>query len=88
MADFEPTAEELQHLGEMLKKEEFRKLLAEYAEEISNPEQRQVPTILLVRLESALFSDPVSQKVARKTRRKSGRWKHSRATTLPSSTPR
>jgi hypothetical protein len=32
----------LKAIGEAMKNEEFRKLLAEYAEEISNPESKQV----------------------------------------------
>lgn len=35
-------AQEAGQLKEALKKEEFRKLLKEYAEEISNPENKQV----------------------------------------------
>ncbi|GAB1608515.1 protein kintoun-like [Argonauta hians] len=35
------TPEEMRRFGEAMKKEEFRKLLAEYAEEISNPENRK-----------------------------------------------
>ncbi|XP_029637546.1 protein kintoun [Octopus sinensis] len=35
------TPEEMKRFGEAMKKEEFRKLLAEYAEEISNPENRK-----------------------------------------------
>ena len=34
--------QEANRLVEALKKEEFRKLLAEYAEEISNPENKRV----------------------------------------------
>ncbi|EGD76144.1 hypothetical protein PTSG_00851 [Salpingoeca rosetta] len=39
--EFVPTAEELEAIGNAMKDENFRKLLAEYAEEISNPENRK-----------------------------------------------
>eukprot|EP00045_Choanoeca_perplexa_P012306 m.133801 g.133801 ORF g.133801 m.133801 type:complete len:624 (+) comp15957_c0_seq1:233-2104(+) len=39
--EFNPTTDELKAIGEAMKNEEFRKLLAEYAEEISNPESKQ-----------------------------------------------
>ena len=39
--DLDLSTDELKRLTEALKKEEFRKLLAEYAEEISDPENRQ-----------------------------------------------
>ncbi|GFG36024.1 hypothetical protein Cfor_07916 [Coptotermes formosanus] len=39
--DFELTRDEVHKLGDAFKKEEFRKLLAEYAEEINDPENRK-----------------------------------------------
>ena len=36
------TKDELQRLNEAMKKEEFRKLLVEYAEEISDPKNREL----------------------------------------------
>jgi len=39
--DLELTRDEVERLGTALKKEEFRKLLAEYAEEISDPENKK-----------------------------------------------
>lgn len=39
--DLEVTKEELKNLTECLKKEEFRKLLIEYAEEVTDPENRK-----------------------------------------------
>eukprot|EP00730_Choanoeca_flexa_P004274 TRINITY_DN11648_c0_g1_i2.p1 TRINITY_DN11648_c0_g1~~TRINITY_DN11648_c0_g1_i2.p1 ORF type:complete len:685 (+),score=173.69 TRINITY_DN11648_c0_g1_i2:141-2195(+) len=39
--EFQPTSDELKAIGEAMKNEEFRKLLAEYADEISNPENKQ-----------------------------------------------
>lgn len=38
---FDMTRDEIERLAEAFKKEEFRKLFAEYAEEISNPESRK-----------------------------------------------
>ncbi|XP_076241617.1 PIH1 domain-containing protein Nop17-like isoform X2 [Calliopsis andreniformis] len=40
--DLEVTKEELKNLTECLKKEEFRKLLIEYAEEVTDPENRKI----------------------------------------------
>ena len=40
--DLDVTREELVSFTECLKKEEFRKLLIEYAEEVSNPENRRI----------------------------------------------
>lgn len=40
--DLEVTKEELQNLTECLKKEEFRKLFIEYAEEVTDPENRKI----------------------------------------------
>ena len=39
--DLEMTRDEVERLGDALKKEEFRKLLAEYAEEINDPENKK-----------------------------------------------
>jgi len=39
--DLELTRDEVERLGKALKKEEFRKLLAEYAEEINDPENKK-----------------------------------------------
>ena len=36
------TKEEMEKITEALKKEEFRKLLADYAEELADPEKRKV----------------------------------------------
>lgn len=40
--DLDVTKEELKNLTECLKKEEFRKLLIEYAEEVTDPENRKI----------------------------------------------
>ncbi|XP_014599395.1 PREDICTED: protein kintoun [Polistes canadensis] len=40
--DLDVTREELKNLTECLKKEEFRKLLIEYAEEVTDPENRKI----------------------------------------------
>lgn len=40
--DLDVTKEELNNFTECMKKEEFRKLLIEYAEEVSNPENRKL----------------------------------------------
>lgn len=40
--ELEVSKEELKNLNECLKKEEFRKLLIEYAEEVTNPENRKI----------------------------------------------
>ena len=40
--EFKPTEEELHNIAEAMKDEKFRKLLVEYAEEISNPDNRKV----------------------------------------------
>ncbi|XP_017887141.1 protein kintoun isoform X2 [Ceratina calcarata] len=40
--NLEVTKEELKNLNECLKKEEFRKLLIEYAEEVTDPENRKI----------------------------------------------
>ncbi len=40
--EFTPTQDELKALEQAMKDESFRKLLMEYAEEISNPENRKV----------------------------------------------
>ena len=36
------TREEMERISEAQKKEEFRKLLADYAEELADPEKRRV----------------------------------------------
>ena len=50
--DLDLTNDEVKRLGEALKKEEFRKLLVEYAEEISDPENRKKYEEEIARLES------------------------------------
>lgn len=40
--DLDVTKEELKNITECLKKEEFRKLLIEYAEEVTDPENRKI----------------------------------------------
>ncbi|XP_011410286.1 PREDICTED: protein kintoun-like [Amphimedon queenslandica] len=49
--DFKMTQDEANRLVEALKKEEFRKLLAEYAEEISNPENKRLYEEEIAKLE-------------------------------------
>lgn len=42
LEDLNVTHDELNSIGEALKKEEFRKLLIDYVQEIQNPENRRV----------------------------------------------
>jgi dynein assembly factor 2 len=44
--EFTPTQDELKALEQAMKDESFRKLLMEYAEEISNPENRKVEGVI------------------------------------------
>ncbi|KAL1452206.1 hypothetical protein WDU94_006503 [Cyamophila willieti] len=51
LEDLNVTQDELNSIGEALKKEEFRKLLCEYVEEIQNPENRKLYEEELTELE-------------------------------------
>ena len=44
------TQEEMEKISEALKKEEFRKLLMDYAEELADPEKRKVSAHMLISL--------------------------------------
>eukprot|EP00054_Salpingoeca_dolichothecata_P021357 m.136505 g.136505 ORF g.136505 m.136505 type:complete len:769 (-) comp23960_c0_seq4:27-2333(-) len=55
--EFNPTPEELQSIEKALKDAEFRKLLLEYAEEISNPENRQKYEEEIATMEAAQGND-------------------------------
>lgn len=51
LEDLNVTQDELNSIGEALKKEEFRKLLCDYVEEIQNPENRKLYEEELTELE-------------------------------------
>lgn len=51
LEDLNVTQDELNSIGEALKKEEFRKLLCDYVQEIQNPENRKLYEEELTELE-------------------------------------
>jgi dynein assembly factor 2 len=55
--DLKLTKDEMNRLSEAMKKEEFRKLLVEYAEEISDPKNRQLYEEEITKLEQERGSD-------------------------------
>ena len=57
--DLQMTKDELDRLAEAMKKEEFRKLLVDYAEEISDPKNRQLYEDEITKLEQERGSDVI-----------------------------